>query len=113
MSKTFFVTSANSGLVFAIAKAASAANHKVLGTGRSKTSAASLGMALPAVHPAMKGPSRRRSPRSFFGSATRSTSGGRFRDRPTGTGTEEATTNEDRIRPRLHRVQVSSEKPPN
>lgn len=51
MSKTFFVTGANSGLGLAITKAASDAGHKVIGTVRSEASAANLKNALPAVHP--------------------------------------------------------------
>lgn len=51
MGKTFFVTSANSGLGHAIAKAASDAGHTVLGTVRSNASAAALQKALPSVHP--------------------------------------------------------------
>lgn len=49
-NKTFFITGANSGFGFAIASAASAAGHTVIGTVRSEASRASLVERLPAVH---------------------------------------------------------------
>jgi NAD(P)-dependent dehydrogenase (short-subunit alcohol dehydrogenase family) len=48
--KTFFITGANSGFGFAIASAAIAKGHKVIGTVRSEASRASLAERLPAVH---------------------------------------------------------------
>ncbi|WJH39371.1 oxidoreductase [Aliirhizobium terrae] len=49
-AKTFFITGANSGFGFAIASAAIAAGHTVIGTVRSEASRASLVERLPAVH---------------------------------------------------------------
>ncbi|MGV1790964.1 oxidoreductase [Rhizobium sp. A37_96] len=51
--KTFFITGANSGFGLAIAAAASAKGHKVVGTVRSEASRASLAERLPAVSPAL------------------------------------------------------------
>jgi NAD(P)-dependent dehydrogenase (short-subunit alcohol dehydrogenase family) len=48
--KTFFITGANSGFGLAIASAAIAAGHKVIGTVRSEASRASLTERLPKVH---------------------------------------------------------------
>jgi NAD(P)-dependent dehydrogenase (short-subunit alcohol dehydrogenase family) len=48
--KTFFITGANSGFGLAIASAAIAAGHKVIGTVRSEASRASLAERLPDIH---------------------------------------------------------------
>ncbi|WP_339108551.1 oxidoreductase [Thioclava sp. GXIMD4216] len=48
--KTFFITGANSGFGFSIAKAASGAGHKVIGTVRSDAARTSLLERLPGVH---------------------------------------------------------------
>ncbi len=48
--KTFFITGANSGFGLAIAMAAVADGHKVIGTVRSETSRAKLNALLPAAH---------------------------------------------------------------
>lgn len=49
-NKTFFITGANSGFGFAIASAAIAKGHTVIGTVRSEASQQSLAERLPAVH---------------------------------------------------------------
>ncbi len=51
--KTFFITGASSGFGLAIAAAASAKGHKVVGTVRSESSRASLAERLPAVSPVL------------------------------------------------------------
>ncbi|AYD01791.1 oxidoreductase [Neorhizobium sp. NCHU2750] len=48
--KTFFITGANSGFGLAIASAASAAGHKVIGTVRSEAARASLAESPPDIH---------------------------------------------------------------
>ncbi|WP_428929547.1 oxidoreductase [Marinibacterium sp. SX1] len=50
-NRTFFITGANSGFGYAIAKAASEQGHKVIGTVRSEEARASLAERLPAVVP--------------------------------------------------------------
>ncbi|MBX5204366.1 oxidoreductase [Rhizobium sp. NZLR1] len=51
--KTFFITGANSGFGLAIATAAVAAGHRVIGTVRSEASRAALAAALPALRPVL------------------------------------------------------------
>ena len=52
-NRTFFITGANSGFGLAIATAASAAGHTVIGTVRSEASRADLAAQLPDIHTAL------------------------------------------------------------